>query len=68
MTLGKLMELYKAEQEGKKIIKRTWLYSNHMRPIHYDVEVILSDCELDEFFNQRLFGNEYVNYEFFIKE
>ena len=68
MTLGKLMELYKAEQEGKKIIKRTWLYSNYMPPMHYDAEVVLSNCELGEFFNQRLLEKKYVNYEFFIKE
>ena len=62
MTLGRLIELYKAEQEGKQIIMRTTRFIIGKDEIH-DEEIKLSECSLDKFIT-----NSYVvSYEFFIK-
>lgn len=47
MTLGRLIELYQAEQSGKQIMAKTkyWGHYGH----HTDIkEVKISDWELDE--------------------
>lgn len=64
MTLGRLMELYQAEQQGKQIMCKKLqygYYSNH-KEIN---EVTISDCDLGTFiFNDT--DNDY--YIYFIKD
>lgn len=63
MTLGRLIELYKAEQEGKPIIMRTTRFTRGDDEIH-DEKIKLSECSLDKFVS----GGYGVSYDFFIKE
>lgn len=63
MTLGRLIELYKAEQEGKQIIMRTTRFTRGDDEIH-DKEIKLSECSLDIFIS----GGYGASYEFFIKK
>ena len=47
MTLGRIMELYQAEQQGKQIMMRTYrsgYYSSH----EYTEEVKITECELKD--------------------
>lgn len=47
MTLGRLMELYQAEQQGKQIMMRTrhsGYYSSH----EYTREIKITGCELKD--------------------
>ena len=46
MTLGRFIELYKAEQEGKQIIMRITRITRGDDQI-YDEEIKLSECSLD---------------------
>lgn len=63
MTLGRLIELYKAEQEGKQIIMRITRITRGDDQI-YDEEIKLSECSLDKFISDG-YG---VSHDFFIKE
>jgi len=68
MTLGRLMELYQAEQQGKQIMKRTWGRFVIMRETITPVK--LAECELSKFVidNQvDTFKPDYC-YTFFIKD
>ena len=64
MTLGRLMELYQAEQQGKQIMMRTrshGYYSSH----EYTKKVKITECELKDI----VFGKEEdETYTFFIKD
>ena len=64
MTLGRLMELYQAEQQGKQIMMRTrhnWYYSSH----EHISEVKLTDCELKDLV---LDEQEEESHTYFIKD
>ena len=64
MTLGRLMELYQAEQQGKQIIIRTChggYYSSH----EYTEEVKITECELKDLV---LDEQEDVSHTYFIKD
>lgn len=64
MTLGRLMELYQAEQQGKQIMKRTYrreYYSSHK----YIEEVKITECELKDLVLDR---QENESYTYFIKD
>ena len=63
MTLGRLIELYKAEREGKTIIMRT-IQTTMYDDIVHDKEVKLSECNLENLVSDHGYG---VSYEFFIK-
>lgn len=63
MTLGRLIELYQAEQAGKQIMAKTF-YSGYTE-YHTDIkEVKISDLELEELV---LADHEYTTTTFFIK-
>ena len=64
MTLGRLIELYKAEQEGKTIIMRT-IRITRSDDIIYDEEIKLSECNLENLVSNHSYG---VSYEFIIKD
>lgn len=64
MTLGRLMELYQAEQQGKQIMMRTYrhgYYSSH----EYTSEVKITECELKDLVLDK---EEDESYTFFIKD
>ena len=64
MTLGRLIELYKAEQKGKTIIMRT-IRITRGDDIIYDKEIKLSECNLEDLISNYGYG---VSYEFIIKD
>ena len=64
MTLGKLIELYKAEQEGKQIMMRTNVVGFHCSR-EYIEEVKISEYELNDLLSTHR-NNIYCN--FFIKD
>lgn len=47
MTLGELIQLYKAEQEGKQIMVQKIIYDDYENRT-YDFEIKLSDTELSD--------------------
>ena len=64
MTLGRLIELYQAEQQGKQIMRRTYrsgYYSTHK----YTEEVKITECELKDLVLGEQ-GDEF--YTYFIKD
>ena len=64
MTLGRLLELYKAEQDGKQIMKKTChhgYYSSH----EYISKVKITECELKDLV---LDEQENTSYVFYIKD
>lgn len=64
MTLGRLLELYKAEQNGKQIMMRTvhhGYYSSH----EYISKVKITECELKDLV---LDEQEDDSYTYFIKD
>ena len=64
MTLGRLLELYKAEQDGKQIMMRTvhrGYYSSH----EYVSEVKITECELKDLV---LDEQEDESHTYFIKD
>ena len=64
MTLGRLIELYKAEQDGKQIMKIEFNIYNRTQ---ISIEPIkISECELDYLLIS--ITNKYgISYNFFIK-
>lgn len=64
MTLGRLIELYKAEQNGKTIIIRT-IRITRSEDIIYDKEIKLSECNLEDLVSNHGYG---ISYEFIIKD
>ena len=64
MTLGRLIELYKAEQEGKQIVLRIIQFTSGKNIIQ-DRLIKLSECDLE----QLVKGHEYgISYKYFIKD
>lgn len=62
MTLGRLIELYQAEQQGKQImVKIRFGYYNTYTRIK---EVTISDCDLEDLVNDK----EDESYTYFIKD
>ena len=68
MTLGRLMELYQAEQQGKQIMKRE--YGRFVIMRETITKVKLAECELSEFVidNQVDTFKPDCCYTFFIKD
>ena len=66
MKLGKLIELYKAEQEGKTIIKRTY-YNGYFSQRHEDEIITLADCEISDFLENSS-SDEYITHDYFVNE
>ena len=64
MTLGRLMELYKAEQEGKQIILRIIQFTLG-KDIIQDRLIKLSECDLEQFVKSHEYG---IAYKYFIKD
>ena len=63
MTLGRLMELYQAEQQGKQIMKREWHHGYYS--FHEDIsEIKLTECELKDLVLDK---QENETYTYFIK-
>lgn len=70
MTLGRLMELYQAEQQGKQIMMRVYYSGNRFyKPSEQDIkEVKITECELkDLVFDNQEETTAYI-YTFFIKD
>ena len=66
MTLGRLMYLYQAEQQGKQIMMRQYHYG--IFGLHERItEVKLSECELDTLISNNEDGRNY-SYSYFIKD
>ena len=66
MTLGRLMYLYQAEQQGKQIMMRRYYYGIY--GLHERItEVKLSECELNMLISNDEDGSDY-SYSFFIKD
>lgn len=63
MTLGELIQLYKAEQEGKQIMVQKIIYDDYESRT-YDFEIKLSDTELSDLVREE----EGVYVTFYIKE
>ena len=64
MTLGRLMELYKAEQQGKQIMMRT-CYHGYYSSHECVSEVKIIECELK---NLVIDEQEDESYTYFIKD
>lgn len=67
MTLGRLMELYQAEQQGKQIMLRSFYYGvnyHYEGTSEYISEVKLTECELSDL----AFHEEDASYTYFIKD
>ena len=64
MTLGRLMELYQAEKQGKQIMMRTNVVGFHCSR-EYIEEVKISKYELNDFLTANKPG---IYYNFFIKD
>lgn len=64
MTLGRLIELYQAEQKGKKIMMR--VYNSGYLFSYEDIrEVKITECKLRDLV---LSEQENISYTFFIKD
>lgn len=64
MTLGRLMELYQAEQQGKQIMMRTH-HNGYYSSYEYTEEVKITECELKDLV---LGEQEDESYTYFIKD
>jgi len=64
MTLGRLIELYQAEQQGKQIMMRVY-HSGYFESQEYTKEVKITECELKGLV---LNGQDDISYTFFIKD
>ena len=64
MELGRLIELYQAEQQGKQIMKKTHI-SGYYNSHSYIEEVKISKCELKDLV---LDEQDDTTYTFFIKD
>ena len=67
MTLGRLMELYHAEQQGKQIMQREYrpgYYSSYERI----TEAKISDCDLSTFVDDDSDDKFDYKYIYFIKD
>ena len=64
MTLGRLIELYKAEQEGKQIVLRIVQFTLDKNIIQ-DRLIKLSECTLEQFVKSHEYG---IVYKYFIKD
>ena len=64
MTLGRLIELYKAEQEGKQIVLRIIQFTLG-KDIIQDRLIKLSECDLEQFVKSYGYG---TSYKYFIKD
>lgn len=65
MTLGRLMELYQAEQQGKQIMMKEYR-CDYIGSYKYIKEIKLSECDLSTL----VLGdeNDDYSYKFFIKD
>ena len=65
MTLGRLMELYQAEQQGKQIMKKEYR-CGYLESYEHIEEIKLSECDL----SMLVLGDEDddYSYTFFIKD
>ena len=63
MTLGRLIELYKAEQEGKQIVLRITRFTLGEDVIQ-DRLIKLSECNLEQLVKGHGYG---ISYKYFIK-
>ena len=63
MTLGRLIELYKAEQEGKQIVLRITQFTMG-EDIIQDRLIKLSECDLEQLVESHGYG---ISYKYFIK-
>jgi len=61
MTLGRLMELYQAEQQGKQIMKKEYRCFGYYKHIE---EIKLSECDLSTLV---LEDSDDYSYTYFIK-
>ena len=66
MTLGRLMELYQAERQGKQIMMRT-CYHGYYSFHEYTEEVKITECELKDLVLD-VDEQENKSYTFFIKD
>lgn len=66
MTLGRLMYLYQAEQQGKQIMVREYHYGIYGLHERFE-EVKLSECELGTLISDDVDGSDY-HYSYFIKK
>lgn len=64
MTLGRLVELYQAEQQGKQIMMRVY-QSGYFNSYEHIEEVKITECELKDLV---LDEQEETSYTFFIKD
>ena len=64
MTLDRLLELYKAEQQGKQIMMRVY-HSGYYESNEYIEEVKIIECDLK---NLIFDEQEDISYTFFIKD
>jgi len=65
MTLGRLMELYQAEQQGKQIMMRKYHYKYSYEDIK---EIKLSECKLSKLVLDDDINESGYSYTFFIKD
>ena len=66
MTLGRLIELYQAEQEGKQIMVKIQKYGHGYFDSYTRIaEVSISDSNLEDLIND---DNEDESYRYFIKD
>lgn len=64
MTLGRLMELYQAEQQGKQIMMRVY-HSGYYESYEHTKEVKIAECELKDLVITEEDG---ISCTFFIKD
>lgn len=65
MTLGRLMELYQAEQQGKQIMRRVFVHG-YYESREYISKIKLSDEELKDLVLER--DDDDTTYTYFIKD
>ena len=67
MTLGRLMELYQAEQQGKQIMMREYR-CGYLETYERITEVNLSECELSTLVLENDTDELEFSYTYFIKD
>lgn len=67
MTLGRLMELYQAEQQGKQIMRRVFVHG-YYESRDYISKIKLSDEELKDLVLERDDEDDDTTYKYFIKD
>lgn len=67
MTLGRLMYLYQAEQQGKQIMMREYR-CGYLESFEHIEEIKLSECELSTFVLEDDTDRLGFDYTFFIKD